>query len=203
MKNVLAIGAHPDDIEYGCGGTLYKNYLSGDNVYLFIATGGECGGDKELRNLEQTEACRLIGCKGIFWGEFSDTKLGVNNDLIKSIEEAIKISKPDIIYVNYFDDYHQDHRSLSRASIAAARKHNNILYYETYSTNKFIPSVFSDISDCLEKKLEIIKSHKSQLSKFYPLGSSILEATRSIAVYRGFQSRLKYAEGFKPLRMLI
>ncbi len=66
--NILAIGSHPDDIEYGCGGTLLRFARTGDNVYLFVATSGEEGGSGDVRRAEQQDSARLLGIRKIFWG---------------------------------------------------------------------------------------------------------------------------------------
>ncbi len=68
--NILAIGAHPDDIEFGCGGTLIKYAQKGHNVYQLIMTGGGVGGDPGVRTAEQQEAAKFIGVQQVFWGNF-------------------------------------------------------------------------------------------------------------------------------------
>ena len=69
--NILALGAHPDDIEYGCGGTFLKYAKRGENIYFMVLTKGEFGAEPELRVKEQEEAMELLGVKKIFWGVIS------------------------------------------------------------------------------------------------------------------------------------
>jgi len=66
--NILAIGSHPDDIEYGCGGTLLKYAQKGHHVYLFIATQGQAGGNSDIRYQEQLHSIEILGAKEVFWG---------------------------------------------------------------------------------------------------------------------------------------
>lgn len=202
MKNILAIGAHPDDIEYGCGATLIKEIKADNTVYLFVATGGEGGGEAGIRRKEQEEAGKILGVKKIFWGNFKDTQIPVDAKLISKLDEIIKEVKPDEIYVNYPEDSHQDHRALAQAVISAARYTKRVLFYESYTTLDFQPDIFVDIEAVLAQKLDSLKAHDSQINKSYPTGLDILESARSIANYRGFQAKVKYAEGFKALRFL-
>jgi len=73
--NILAIGAHPDDIEVGCGGTLAKYSEKGHNVYLYIATDGGAGGDGKTRIREQQSSAKILGVKELYWGGYSDTQI--------------------------------------------------------------------------------------------------------------------------------
>ena len=108
--NVLAIGAHPDDIEFGCGGTLIKYAQKGHNVYLLILTMGGIGGNPKVRKKEQEDALRFMKAKKAFWGNFKDTELPLGKALVSFIEEVIEETKPQVVFFNYFDDTHQDHR---------------------------------------------------------------------------------------------
>ena len=100
--NILAIGAHPDDIEFGCGGSLIKYRKKGCDIYLLILTLGELGGDPEVRRREQFEAKRIIGAKEVFFGGYRDTELTMSLPLIHKIEEVIERVKPSFIFVNYY-----------------------------------------------------------------------------------------------------
>ncbi|MGB2662316.1 MAG: PIG-L family deacetylase [Candidatus Omnitrophota bacterium] len=202
--NVLAIGAHPDDIEYGCGGTLLKLAVQQKaNVYFFIATQGELGGTAKARVKEQEEAADFLGVKKIFWGGFKDTELTVGKELIGKIEEAIRESDPDVIFVNYPDDEHQDHRYLAEATIVAARYARKVIFYEDYTCKKYEPHLFVDIGDVLEEKIKLMKFHKSQVERDYPTRLDMVESVKAVANFRGFQAKVKYAEGFCALRYLL
>jgi LmbE family N-acetylglucosaminyl deacetylase len=202
--NILAIGAHPDDIEYGCGGTLLKMAAQKrSNIYYFIATHGDFGGDTEVRIKEQEKAAALIGVKEIFWGGFMDTRLTVSRELIGKIEEVISQCDPQVILVNYPDDTHQDHRYLAESTVVASRYRRKVLFYEDYTSRNYEPHLFVDIADVLDEKLKLLKCHRSQVERDYPTSLDMVESTKAVANFRGFQAKVKYAEGFCALRYLL
>jgi LmbE family N-acetylglucosaminyl deacetylase len=200
--NILAIGAHPDDIEFGCGATLMKYSDKGHGVYLFVATDGSIGGDPEVRKKEQEEAARFLGAKEIYFGALKDTELVDNRDLITKIEEVIKKVNPNTVFLNYPNDVHQDHRALAQAGVSATRYIREVLFYEVPTTHHFDPDIFVDIHDVLDRKLQLLKIHGSQVNRTRVENLSILESVQSCANFRGYQGRVKYAEGFKPMRLL-
>ncbi len=197
---VLAIGAHPDDIEFGCGGTLIKLSKLGADIFLFIATAGEMGGDPEVRMAEAKKSAELLRAK-IIWGGMKDTTLFYSRELIQKVEEVIKDVSPNIIFVNFYEDTHQDHYSLSKATVTATRYSRNLLFYEVPSTSSsFKPDIFTDITDVLEEKLKLLLAHSSQVDKVNVGNLDILEVAKSTANFRGIQARCEYAEGFHPYR---
>lgn len=200
--NILAIGAHPDDIEIGCGGTLIKYAQKGYHVYLLILTYGEIGADPQIREKEQEESAKLMGAKQVFWGGFRDTHLPQDRPLITVIENVIKNVDPQVVFINNLFDVHQDHRSAAKACLSATRYIKEVLYYEVPTTQDFQPQVFVDIGDVLDKKLELLKVHASQVDRTRVENLSILEVAQSCANFRGFQGRVKYAEGFSAVRIL-
>ncbi|MCK5505321.1 MAG: hypothetical protein KAJ10_09170, partial [Thermodesulfovibrionia bacterium] len=131
-----------------------------------------------------------------------DTELPVNKDLISSIEHVIDKTKPHTVFLNYFDDTHQDHRITAQASVSATRYIKEVLYYEVPTSKNFEPDIFVDVGDVLDKKLELLKLHASQVDKTRVENLTILESAQSCANFRGYQGRVKYAEGFKALRIL-
>jgi LmbE family N-acetylglucosaminyl deacetylase len=200
--NILAIGPHPDDIEIGCGGSLIKYAQAGNNVYLMILTDGAFGGDSETRKREQEEAAKFIGVKGLYWGGYQDTELGCTRELIVKIDKVIEDVKPEVVFLNFWADVHQDHRAAAQAVISATRYIKEVLFYEVPSTQHFEPDIFVDIEDVLDKKLELLNLHASQVNRTKIENLTILESAKSCANFRGFQGRVKYAEGFKSVRML-
>jgi len=201
--NILALGSHPDDIEFGCGATLAKYAQKRHTIYLMIMTRGELGGSPEVREQEQVSASKILGVKETFWGDFHDTFPPAQKDLIDAIEKVIFAIDPGMIFVNHSQDTHQDHRELSRALNSAARHVMNVLYYEVPSTQNFNPTVFVNIEEFLDFKVEALKTHHSQVMKTNIEGLSIVEIARSLANFRGIQARMKYAESFMPGRLLI
>lgn len=198
---ILAIGAHPDDMEFGCGGTLLK--LAQHNkakIHLLVITNGEVGGPRELRRKEQERAATLLGAK-LYWGGFLDTNVPLTKALIDCVETYVKEIKPDLIFTHYFGDTHQDHRKVSQATTTATRYIRNVLFYEVPTTYEFNPSVFTDIGPVLNKKHALLRSHRSQVYQTKIPNLSIYESAKSTAMYRGYQNRVKFSEGFVPLRL--
>lgn len=201
--NILAIGAHPDDIEIGCGGSLIKYAEQGHHVYLMVLTSGEQGGSRGARRREQAEAARVVGAKRIFWGPYEDTRIRVDRQLIQRIERVIAQVDPLFIFVHYGDDTHQDHRHLATCTVTATRYTRNVLFYEGPTTQNFTPTVFVNIGPVLDKKLRALRAHDSQVMKTNIEGLSVLDVARSSAHFRGIQGRVRCAEGFVPLRLFI
>lgn len=200
--NILAIGAHPDDIEYGCGGTLSKFYKRGDKISFLVMTKGEVGGKPSIRKTEQHNAAKVLGAR-IFWGNFGDTRINLDKTLINEIENVIRKVKPTLIFVHHPEDTHQDHRNVSQATVTATRYIRNVLFYEVPTTGNFSPTVFVDIGAFIEKKEKLLKNHSSQVHATRVADLSILESAHASAIFRGFQNRVKYAEGFVPLRLAL
>ena len=200
--NILAIGPHPDDIEFGCGGTLIKYVRKGHNVYLLILTMGDVGGNPDIRKKEQEDAAQFMKAKQVFWGDFKDTEVPNNKTLISTIEEVINKTKPHVIFFNYAADTHQDHRVIAEASTSASRYIKETLHYEVPTSQNFQPDIFVDIGDVLDEKLQLLGIHASQVSKTNVEDLTIKESARSCAVFRGYQGRVKYAEGFKAIRII-
>lgn len=202
--NILAIGPHPDDIEIGCSGTLIKYAQRGHGVFLLIITRGEKGGEAEARYEEQIKAAEIMGARDVFWGGFSDTELlDRANEIIHLVELYIKKIQPNFIFVNFFDDTHQDHRTVNRSVLSAARYVRNVMFYEVPTTNNFTPNIFVDIGSVFELKLEALKAHSSQVMKTNIPDLSIIDIARSSAHFRGVQGRIPLAEGFISERLFI
>jgi LmbE family N-acetylglucosaminyl deacetylase len=195
--NILAIGAHPDDIELGCGGLLIKAARNGHSVYLYNLTQGEKAGNPEERTEELKKSAKYIGAKTLLIDRFLDTKLSLSDDLINHIESCIDICKPDLVITHPMTDTHHDHRATAEATIEAGRNVPNILAYEMPLTKGFDPHLYYDISDAMDAKLELLSLFKSQSHKFFLESKAI----RGLAQYRALQSRLgsniAYSESFQ------
>lgn len=199
--NVLAIGPHPDDIEYGCAGTLMKFARKGHSVYLLIMTRGEMGGAGAVRKKEQLDSAEIIGVKEVFWGGYQDTRIPLEKEMIGRIEEVIDRIKPTFVFVNHREDTHQDHRNVAMATATATRYSKNVLYYEVPTTESFNPHVYVDIEPTIDKKLKALRAHKSQVTKTNIKGLDIMHGAMSNAIFRGIQGRVLYAEAFVPSRL--
>lgn len=199
---ILALGAHPDDIEYGCGGLLLSAIAAGHNVFLGVLTDGGLlpGVD---RKTEQERAASFLGAQDIFWGGFKDTHLAPGRELIMAIEKMLARCAPDLVLVNHKDDAHQDHQALASCSITACRYIRRVFFYHDYTTLNFQPDTFCDIGPFLEKKHRLLGFHESQVGKTYPTGLDMQESIGALAAYYGFMAKVRYAEAFKPLRNLL
>ena len=199
---ILGIGAHPDDLEFGCGGTFYKLARKGHSVNMLVMTQGGVGGDVRARRAEQERSARMLGAK-LYWGGFEDTGVTVSRELITAVEKTIAVVKPDMVFVNHGSDTHQDHRNVSRAVETAARYIKNLMFYEVPTTMDFLPGIFVDIGGVINKKVALLKCHRSQVYKTRVKNLSIIESAKAAAVFRGYQDRVKYAEGFVARRLLL
>ncbi len=194
---VLAIGAHPDDIELGCGATLAAHRQRGDEIAMLIMTSGEQGPQASRSRVhEQTEAAELLGAS-LHWAGFEDGAVPEGRASIDVIQRVARQFRADTIYTHSARDTHQDHRATSYASVAAARRSCRVLLYESPSSTSFDPSVYVDISEHLETKLTLIRAHLSQVLKN---GLVDLEAVEAQARYRGFMARGRLAEAFETDR---
>jgi LmbE family N-acetylglucosaminyl deacetylase len=201
--NILAFGAHPDDIEYGCGGTLALYAQKGHDVFLFVASDGGRGGVPEVRSGEQRDAALALGAREVLWGGYPDTEVPLSRELIAAAEAAIRRIHPTMIFVNYPDDTHQDHRNLAQATVSATRYVPNFLFYEVPSTQHFTPNCYTNVDKVLDLKLAALEAHRSQVTKTNIEDLTILELAVSCANFRGIQARVKYAEAFQSVRLLL
>lgn len=197
---VLALGAHPDDIEIGCGGSLVRFAERGDEVYLYITTKGQRGGDPETRVREAERSAQKMGAKKIFWGEFMDCEVPNGLELIKSIERAVKEVKPAVIITHYPDDTHQDHRAVAVASQSSGRRVPYFMFYESPTTQNFMPNIYANIEQTIMKKLELLECHFSQVARTNIDGLPITDIAKAAAIRRGIEIYRRYAEGFCSTR---
>ncbi len=201
--NILAIGAHPDDIELGCGGLLIKCTKQGHHVNMYAVTRGAASGDPLQRTRELQESAKFIGADNLWIDNFEDTKLIVNNDLINHIEHIINRAHPDLILTHSAGDTHHDHRAIALSTVEAGRYFSNILAYEIPLTKDFSPQVFFDVSDVIDKKVRLIEIFWSQHSKLYLKANGI----KGLAEYRALQSRLNtsanHVEAFEVVKLCL
>lgn len=209
MSNILFVGAHPDDIEVGCGGTVIEHIKNGDNVVALIVTDGDQGLSKYKKDHnrleETTSALTLSGIKNsnLIFLHLSDTSLWKERDmLLTSIEKIFEKYDIDRVYTHTDKSYHQDHITVSEETVRALRndRKTDILAYETNGSTKpiFFPSYFVDIGNVLDMKLDMLNCHKSQKEKF----TNNCELIIALARFRASQAKLlSYAEAFEVIRM--
>ena len=200
--SVLAVGAHPDDIELGCGGTIAKLVRAGAQVRAVIFSKGRRGSiPDEDRTLESREAFATLGVTDVVTYDFEDTQLWRSvNDMIDVLDGHVETLRPDRIYTMFQMDRHQDHRAVYDASVVAGRKVRKLLGYETPSSYpNFMPTVFEPIENYLEMKVKSLTSHKSQGARLYMQEEKNLSA----ANFRGVQVDMGPCEGFVPYKMIL
>ena len=177
---VLAVGAHPDDVELGCGGTLLRHHERRDEITVLVMTGGERGVyDARSRRNEQQYAAALTGAT-LIWGGFADGAVPPGPEAIAVVDRAVARSGAEILYTHAPDDSHQDHIATSSVCLAAARRVPTVLYYETPSTLEFMPTVFIDLDDVIERKIGLVRAHLSQVLRNGPVDLDALVAQASV-----------------------
>lgn len=197
---ILAIGAHPDDIELGAGGALAKHAKQGDKIYIIVMSSGERGGSATQRTKEAKQAAKILGASNIEVHKLPDAKITDDVETIMKIENIVNQIHPQRVYTHSSKDTHQDHRYTALASISAARYVPEILAYESPLTfPSFNPQVYIDITDTLKIKVKALMTYKSQVQKEYMKA----EAIEGLARYRGHQAGVKYAEAFEVIRMIM
>jgi LmbE family N-acetylglucosaminyl deacetylase len=197
--NVLAVGAHPDDIELGCGGALLAHRRAGDRIAMLVMTAGELGpkGDAP-RVIEQETSAAKLGAT-LHWGGFEDGRVPQDSEGVAVLESLVRQLNPDVVYTHAAGDTHQDHRATHGVTIAATRRSSRVLCYEAPSTIGFVADVSIDLEGLLEEKLALLMCHRSQVERCGPVD---LEAIEAQARFRGFQARARFAEAFESHRFL-
>jgi LmbE family N-acetylglucosaminyl deacetylase len=211
---VLAVGAHPDDVEIGCGGALVLFKRKGHEVYILILTKGEASGDPKVREEECRKAASIIGADELIFGNLRDTKITDGIETIMAIENVINKIKPEIIFAHSWKDGHQDHRNTGMAALSAARNSKKVLLYESPAAlREFCPQVFVDISTTFDVKLKALECFGSQATKVYFRGNNmrghirsfpyVSNAVEGLARFRGFQAGVTFAEAFEVGKFLL
>lgn len=184
--SVLAIGAHPDDVEIGIGGILERHRRGGDRITILTCTGGASGGVEGARTREAQAAARRLRAK-LCMGSLPDTAVSDGQATIALIEEAIAASGATTIYTHSLHDMHQDHRAVHRATLVAARAVPNLFCYQSPSTTTaFQPSHFVDVGDAIEAKLQLIACHESQRSRAYLQPELVTSTARYWGRFAGY-----------------
>ena len=210
-KNVLAVGAHADDVEIGCGGTVALHTQRGDKVIILIMAesaytyyDGRVLRTEEEWKTEEARGAKVLGAKLINLG-FKTKEVPYSRESIESINRVIDEYSIDIIYTHWYHDSHQDHRRTTQSVLSAARYVKNILMYEPeYPAGRsylgFRNQYYVDITSTFDIKMEALKQHKSQIRKYGE--KMFLEAVEARARHRGYEIGSRYAECFEVMRLL-
>jgi len=176
-ERVLAIGAHPDDVEIGCGGILLKHRDAGDEICILTLSSGECGGASVIRSDEALMSSEMLRARLIL-ENLEDTRIGEGPETINAISRVVDQLSPTIVYTHSPHDAHQDHRNTHKATLVAARSVSRLKCYQSpSSTIGFTPSHFVDITGKLPEKQALISCYRSQRDKCRYLRESLIEST--------------------------
>jgi LmbE family N-acetylglucosaminyl deacetylase/ActR/RegA family two-component response regulator len=194
---VLAIGAHPDDVEIGVGGILLRHVAEGHEVTVLTLTGGEAGGVAVDRVEESRRAAELLGAR-LVHAALRDTDVGEGASTIGQIQRVLEDTGATTVYTHTARDVHQDHRNVHQATLVAARRIPRIYCYQAPSTTvEYHPTRFVAIDEYLERKLEVIHAYASQVKVRRYLEEDLLRAT---ARYWSRFSQARYVEPLEVVR---
>lgn len=228
MSNrILVVAAHPDDEVLGCGGTIIKESQKGSIIHVLILAEGITSRDEhrdtlfrksELFNLHSRtiEVARYMGVQSVELLDFPDNRMDSVDllDVVKCIEEKIKVFQPSIIITHHDGDVNIDHKIVHRAVMTATRPMpgqavKKILFFETMSSTEwqenkekfaFLPNYYVDIESTIENKIQALKYYDSEMRE-YPHSRSY-EAIKILAQYRGITVGKKFVEAFAIGRII-
>jgi N-acetylglucosamine malate deacetylase 1 len=225
---VLVLAAHPDDEALGCGGTIAKHSINGDDISVVILAEGLTSRDRyrnrEIHEKELSElaisakkANQILGTSSLILHDFPDNRMDSIDllDIIKIVEDYIQKIKPEIIYTHHSGDINIDHRRIHEAVVTACRPYpdqavKTLLFFEVASSTEwqspisapfFAPNWFNDISATLECKLLALEAYGSEMHQ-WPHARSI-KALESLARWRGAGIGVNAAEAFVLGRNII
>jgi LmbE family N-acetylglucosaminyl deacetylase len=194
---VLAIGAHPDDVEIGAAGALLVHAGIGHEVSILTLTRGARGGTEATRAGESEKAALTLGAT-LFLDDLADTGIGEGDPTIAAISRVVESVRPTVIYTHSLHDVHQDHRNTHRATMVAARKVGRVYCFQSPSaTVDFRPSRFVTIDEQIERKLLAIQAFASQVDIRAYLEPDLIAST---ARYWSRFGGGRYAEAFEVVR---
>jgi N-acetylglucosamine malate deacetylase 1 len=218
---VLAVGAHPDDLEILCGGTLARYVREGHAVVMCHASRGDRGSfvhtsDEiaSIRGREARRAAEICGAEhatlGLSDGEVNASDPGQRRLLVDLVRDA----RPDVIITHSPNDYMSDHNELSRLVFECsfhatlplyqtAKPHHSrvtpIYYMDTLMGLGFQPTEYVDVSDVIDTKAAMLEAHETQLAWLRDHdGVDVVEQMKTATRFRGLQCGAQYAEGFSP-----
>jgi len=162
QRVVLAVGAHPDDVEIGVGGLLAAHRGAGEAVVVLTLTRGGRGGNADDRQHESMAAAELLGAR-LFLEDLVDTRISAGDPTVGIIERVVDEVGPQVVYTHSEHDRHQDHRAVHQASTVAARTVPMLACYQSpSSTVAFRPNRFVPIDGYTDTKLELLACYESQ-----------------------------------------
>lgn len=208
---ILAVGAHLDDIEIACGGTLAKAVETGHKVKVLIMSKsgytnkeGQVQRSSEVAVIEGLSALHVLGIQDIDMLDFNTKDIPFTSNVVNPIDVCIDSFNPDIIFTHHPFDTHQAHVGVSNATIAAARRRNTVFFYEPITPSgrsyvAFKPQLYIDIENTIDKKIASLREHKSEYNKFG--AEDWVTGVKCRCGFRGYEIGKKFAEAFEVLRI--
>jgi N-acetylglucosamine malate deacetylase 1 len=220
IERVLAIGAHPDDLEILCAGTLAKLAQAGAQVVVAVATDGSGGHmvipPDELAQIRRTEAEKSAAMLDaeLHWLGYTDELIFEDIATRLRFIDLIRAARPDLILTHTPDDYHPDHRVVSRlvfdssfvagvpnvtTELPAHPGIQALYYFDSLAGTNFVPTEYVDITDTFTTKHAMLACHDSQLKWLKDHDNiDILDFMTVMSRSRGLQCGVTYAEGYRP-----
>lgn len=207
---IMAIGAHLDDIELACGGTLAKAVEAGHSVKAVIMSksgyvnyDGNVMRQDSIAVREGEEALHTLGIEDIEILDFPTKDIPYESSVIEAIDSRMSAFNPDVVFAHHPFDTHQAHVGVSKSTISAARRKNTVFFFEPIapSGRSYVPfqaQMYVDITSTFEKKIEALKKHTTEYRKF---GEDWIDGVESRCGFRGYEMGKKYGEAFEVLRV--
>jgi len=206
---ILAIGAHFDDVELGCGGALARHVADGDEVYVYIATvsgfvnqNNESVRSNSSARAEGEEAMRVLGVKKMYCGNFRTLKVEFVDELNIEILKLVEDLGIEQVYTHWDGDIHHDHQAVARASLHSCRHVPRMLMYRSnwyHSTTNFRGNFYVDITKYWEIKVKTIKSHVTEMNR---TNHKWIAFFKNEAENAGQRIGVTYAEVFEVVKWL-
>lgn len=216
--NILAFGAHPDDIEIQCAGTLYEYKQQGHQVFMACASNGDMGHmfipPEELARIRESEmrkSASILGAE-VLWLDISGPQIREDDETRLLFLDAVRQVKPDVLITHHPDDYHDNHRAVSRllrevifqatlphikSNYPATETVPALVYMDNFAGLNFQPTDYVDITKAIEVKKEMLSAHESQIEWLMAHSKlDVIDHMLTIGKYRGYQVGVSYAEGF-------
>jgi LmbE family N-acetylglucosaminyl deacetylase len=207
--NILAIGAHFDDVELGCGGALARHAKGGDNVFVYVATTSgfanqyqETVRSDESALAEARQALGVLGITELFCGSFKTFDVEFTDALSIDILRIVEENQVNRVYTHWFGDTHHDHQAVSKASIHCCRRVPCVLMYRSnwyHSPVAFREDFYIDITEYWPIKERALKAYASEMER---TGNAWLRFFENEAENAGRRVGVKYAEGYELIKWL-